>query len=78
MPGYLMRRGTILLAGDCGELSPTFVDCGIHELGGMRLMAAFLRPYSTRAASLASGRLRRLAGDMATLGKGELLVKDRR
>jgi formylmethanofuran dehydrogenase subunit C len=78
MPGYLMRRGTILLGGNCEELSPTFVDCGIHELVGMRLVAAFLGPYSKRAASLASGRLRRFAGDMATLGKGELLVKDRR
>jgi formylmethanofuran dehydrogenase subunit C len=77
MPGYLMRRGTILLGGDCEELSPTFVDCGIHELIAMRLMAAFLGPYSKRAASLAGGRLRWLAGDMAVLGKGELFVKDR-
>jgi formylmethanofuran dehydrogenase subunit C len=77
MPGYLMRRGTILLGGDCEELSPTFVDCGIHELVAMRLMTASVGPYSKRAASLSSGRLRRLAGDMAVLGKGELFVKDR-
>jgi formylmethanofuran dehydrogenase subunit C len=77
MPGYLMRRGTIVLAGDCEELSPTFVDCGVHELVAMRLMAAFVGPYSKRAAAVVRGRLRRLAGDMAVLGKGELFVKDR-
>jgi formylmethanofuran dehydrogenase subunit C len=77
MPGYLMRRGTIVLGGECEELSPTFVDCGIHALVAMRLMAEFARQYSKRAASLVSGRLRRLAGDMAVLGKGELFVHDR-
>ena len=77
MPGYLMSRGTIMLAGHCEELSPTFVDCGSHELVAMRLMAEFAGRYSKRAASMVSGRLRRLAGDMAVLGKGELFVKDR-
>jgi len=77
MPGYLMSRGTIVLAGDCEELSPTFVDCGTHGLIAMRLMAQFAGQYSKRAASLVSGRLRRLAGDMAVLGKGELFMKDR-
>ena len=32
LPGYLMSRGTILLGGGSRELSPTFVDCGVHEL----------------------------------------------
>jgi len=77
MPGYLMRRGTIVLGGDCEELSPTFVDCGTHALVAMQLMAQFASRYSKRAASLASARLRRLAGDMAVLGKGELFMKDR-
>jgi formylmethanofuran dehydrogenase subunit C len=67
-----------VLGGDCEELSPTFVDCGTHALVAMRLMAEFAGRYSKRAASLASARLRRLAGDMAVLGKGELLMKDRR
>src|SRR5262249_62203628 len=70
LPGYLMARGTIVLGGNCEELSPTFVDCGSHELVAMRLMAAFASPYSTRAASVLGGRLRRLAGDMAVRGKG--------
>jgi formylmethanofuran dehydrogenase subunit C len=77
MPGYLMRRGTIVLGGDCEALSPTFVDCGSHELVAMRLIAQFARTYSRRGASVLSGTLRRLAGDMAVLGKGELFVQDR-
>jgi formylmethanofuran dehydrogenase subunit C len=77
LPGYLMRRGTIVLGGECEELSPTFVDCGTYALVAMRLMAEFARQYSKRAGALVSGRLRRFAGDMAALGKGELLVHNR-
>ena len=77
MPGYLMSRGTIVLGGDCEQLSPTFVDCGTHALVAMRLMAQFAGRYSKRAAAVLGGRLRRLAGDMAVLGKGELFMKDR-
>jgi formylmethanofuran dehydrogenase subunit C len=71
-PGYLMRRGTMV----CGEpgtvLSPTFVDCGIHHLIAMRLLAAFIRSYNKQVASILDRPLRRFAGDMAALGKGEI------
>jgi formylmethanofuran dehydrogenase subunit C len=77
MPGYLMSRGTIVLGRDCEQLSPTFVDCGSHELVAMRLIAAFAGQSSKRAAAAMAGSLRRLAGDMAVLGKGELFVRDR-
>ena len=30
LPGYLMKRGTIVLGADCEQLSPTFIDCGVH------------------------------------------------
>jgi formylmethanofuran dehydrogenase subunit C len=77
LPGYLMRRGTIVL-GDAGaELSPTFADCGVHDLVAARLLAAFVRPYSGRAAAVLRGPLRRHAGDMAVLGKGELFTPAR-
>jgi formylmethanofuran dehydrogenase subunit C len=72
LPGYLMSRGTIVLADSCDELSPTFLDGGVHELVAMRLLAAFVNDYSVKAASALRGPLRRLAGDMAVLGKGEL------
>jgi formylmethanofuran dehydrogenase subunit C len=72
LPGYLMRRGTIVLAGGCDELSPTFVDCGVHDLVAMRLMAAFVKTRSSVAAAAFRLPLRRFAGDMAVLGKGEI------
>jgi formylmethanofuran dehydrogenase subunit C len=67
-----MRRGTVVLAGGCVELSPTFLDCGVHDLIAMRLMAAFIKHYSAVAAAALRSPLRRLAGDMAVLGKGEI------
>jgi formylmethanofuran dehydrogenase subunit C len=68
----MMRRGTIVLAGGCDELSPTFLDCGVHDLVAMRLMAAFVADYSAAAGAALRAPLRRLAGDMAVLGKGEV------
>jgi formylmethanofuran dehydrogenase subunit C len=73
LPGYLMHRGTIVLGADA-ELSPTFIDCGVHTLLAMRLMADFVQPHGARAAALLRKPLRRLAGDMAALGKGEIFT----
>ena len=72
LPGYLMRRGTIVLGEGSNVMSPTFVDCGVHDLVAARLLADFVRPYSARAAAVFRSPLRRLAGDMAVLGKGEI------
>jgi formylmethanofuran dehydrogenase subunit C len=74
LPGYLMRRGTIVLADGCDELSPTFLDCGVHDLVALRLMAAFVKDHSRAAVSALRPPLRRLAGDMAVLGKGEIFA----
>jgi len=74
LPGFLMKRGTIVLGADCSAMSPTFVDCGQHHLLAMRLWAGLIDPYSKRAAALLRRPLQRLAGDMAVLGKGELLI----
>ncbi|MEJ0074460.1 MAG: formylmethanofuran dehydrogenase subunit C [Alphaproteobacteria bacterium] len=74
LPGYLMKRGTIIVGEGCTAFSPTFVDCGMHALLAMRLMAGFLKPYSPRTAALLQRPLRRYAGDMAVLGKGELFT----
>jgi len=72
--GYLMRRGTIVLGAANGDLGPTFLDCGVHDLVALRLMAAFVSRSSRGAAALLRGSLRRYAGDMAILGKGEIFV----
>ncbi|MGA2126275.1 MAG: formylmethanofuran dehydrogenase subunit C [Xanthobacteraceae bacterium] len=74
LPGYLMSRGTIVLADGADTLSPTFVDCGVHDLVAQRLIAAFVATYSPKAAKIFRAPLRRLAGDMAVLGKGETFV----
>jgi formylmethanofuran dehydrogenase subunit C len=74
LPGYLMKRGTIVLGEGASMLSPTFLDCGTHRLLAMRLMAAFIKPYSARMAVLLGSTMRRYAGDMAVLGKGELFT----
>jgi formylmethanofuran dehydrogenase subunit C len=74
LPGYLMRRGTIVLGSGTEALSPTFIDCGRHELVAARLLAAFVRTYGERFALMLGGTMRRFAGDMAVLGKGEILA----
>jgi len=75
LPGYLMRRGTIVLGEGNDGLSPTFIDCGVHDLVAARLMAGFIGEYSARAARLFGRPLRRFAGDMAVLGKGEIFAR---
>lgn len=74
LPGYLMQRGTILLGDRAEEMSPTFVDCGVHELVAMRLIADFLQEYSARAGRLARRPLQRFAGDTSAAGCGEIFV----
>lgn len=73
MPGYLMRRGTIVMSS-APALGPGFVDCGVHELVFARVFSRFLRIESEPAAELLGRPLRRFAGDMGALGKGEALI----
>jgi formylmethanofuran dehydrogenase subunit C len=75
LPGYLMRRGTIVLGEGSDCLSPTFIDCGVHDLVAARLMAGSIGEYSARAAELFNRPLRRFAGDMAALGNGEIFAR---
>jgi formylmethanofuran dehydrogenase subunit C len=74
LPGYLMKRGTIVLGEGCETLSPTFADCGTHELVAMRLMAQFAKTYSAQTGRLLGIPLRRFSGDMAVLGNGEIFI----
>jgi formylmethanofuran dehydrogenase subunit C len=74
LPGYLMDRGTILLGRGAKLFSPTFGDCGEHDLVAARLLADYIAPASTKLARMFRRPLRRFAGDMAALGKGEILL----
>ncbi len=77
MPGYLMDRGTILLGRGAKRLSPTFGDCGEHDLVAARLLADYFAAASAKLAKLFRRPLRRFAGDNAALGKGEILLPSR-
>ena len=74
LPGYLMGRGTIFLGRGATRLSPSFGDCGEHDLVAARLLADYIAQTSVKLASLFRQPLRRLAGDLAALGKGEILL----
>ena len=74
LPGYLMNRGTILLAGGVRQMAPTFRDCGVYDLVAAKLIAAHLEPRSARLGAAFRGALRRYAGDLAALGRGEIFV----
>jgi formylmethanofuran dehydrogenase subunit C len=76
LPGYLMSRGTIVLLGGTERLPPSFLDCGAYALVASRLMANFVEPLSPKIAVLLRKPLRRLAGDMAALGRGEMLLAE--
>ncbi len=73
-PGPLMRRGT-LIGPSVARMLPTFNDCGVHDMVFLRLISRYstdvLGPLSPAALPQ---RVRRFAGDMATIGKGEILL----
>ena len=77
LPGYLMSRGTILLGRGAALFSPTFGDCGEHDLVAAQLLANYVGQASAKLAGLFRQPLRRLAGDLAALGKGEILLPSR-
>jgi formylmethanofuran dehydrogenase subunit C len=77
LPGYLMSRGTIFLGRGATLVSPTFGDCGDHDLVAARLLASYIAQFSAKLANLFRQPLRRLAGDLAALGKGEILLSSR-
>jgi formylmethanofuran dehydrogenase subunit C len=77
LAGFMLKRGTIVLGKSSSELSPTFIDCGEYKLVAMQWFSAMIEPYSKAAAALLRRPLTRFAGDMAVLGKGEILVGNR-
>ena len=72
-PGYGMRRGTIIAATH-GTLLPSFVPTGRHRLVVAHLLRRAVARIHPRSAELIPQQAERLAGDLATLGKGEILM----
>ena len=74
--GYAMRRGTLLL-WHTPPLSASFIDCGTHTLAFLPMLFKAFAPLHSKFAdsTAAFNRARRYAGDMAEMGRGEILVK---
>lgn len=70
--GYGLRRGSLIFVEEPKDILPTFGDCGVMEFDYLRLLEHWLRETG-KPVSLGA-RARRLMGDMAVLGKGEMLV----
>ncbi len=70
--GYGLRRGSLILAKEPKEVLPTFGDCGVLDFDFLNVLARQLRADGVQAKF--RGRARRLMGDMAVLGKGEMLI----
>lgn len=73
-PGPLMRRGT-LIGPSVSHMLSTFADCGRHDMVFLRLMSRHIAEVLGPLAPAAlPPMVRRYAGDLATIGKGEILL----
>ena len=70
--GYGLRRGSLILDKEPKELLPTFGDCGTLDFNWLRLLDLQFKANDSRFR--VGYRARRLIGDMAVLGKGEMLI----
>jgi formylmethanofuran dehydrogenase subunit C len=73
MPGYLMRRGSILLDRAPETPSPSFVECGASAIAFSALIDRYLIGEGIVEQPLLGNAPRKLGGDNAVLGKGEIL-----
>ena len=70
----MMRRGT-LIGSKVERLLPTFADCGKHDLVIVRILNRHLKVMLGDLAPKPMPLfVQRIAGDMATIGKGEILL----
>lgn len=73
MPGYLMRRGSILLDRRPKNLSPSFVESGAPDSVFAAVMDRYLMAEGLLHERLLGNAPGRYGGDNAVLGKGEIL-----
>lgn len=74
--GHSMRRGTLLLWNQ-SKLSASFNDCGSHTLAFLPMLFKSFKGLNSRFADeeVVFNRVQRYAGDMAEIGRGEVLIK---
>ena len=73
-PAYGMRRGSIVFAGIAPAIAPTFLPLHSNADVFWQLLARDLARFGGAFEGLAKRRVARYAGDLAVLGKGELLL----
>ncbi len=74
LPGPLLRRGT-LIGPSVDELLPTFADCGRIDPVILRILSRYIaETLGPLAPKALPATVRKLAGDRATIGKGEILL----
>ena len=71
--GFAMKRGTILLT-QTPKLLATMQDCGTHTLPFLALLFRAFTTLPTRFNNIQTHRVQRYAGDLASNGRGEILV----
>ena len=78
LAGYAMKRGTLLLKHSPRQLPPTFNDCGVHAFGFLSLLLSAIHKHGKPFADLefSANRARRSMGDVANLGRGEILIRE--
>lgn len=73
-PGSLLRRGT-LIGPKVERMTATFADCGRHDL---RILPIMNRYFAETLGALAPKAfpaiVRRFVGDLASIGKGEIIL----
>lgn len=74
LSGVAMRHGSIIALGGASRVSSTFVDHGVHDLIFQRLLARHVATLGLDALARRLGPLRRMTGDRAIGGRGELLL----
>ncbi|MCH9765754.1 MAG: formylmethanofuran dehydrogenase subunit C [Alphaproteobacteria bacterium] len=75
-PGPLLRRGT-LIGPSVEKFLPTFVEGGSHDLVVLGLLSRHVQDALGDLAPKALPRVvHKYSGDMATIGKGEILLFD--
>jgi formylmethanofuran dehydrogenase subunit C len=72
--GYGMRRGSVVFAGAAPDIAPTFVPAIAEAAVAWQLLARDLARQGGAWATLPQRRIERHFGDLATGGKGELIV----
>ncbi len=78
LAGYAMKRGTLLFKDIPTQLPATFNDCGVHPFGILGLLLPTIQKYGEPFVDLkfAGNRAQRWMGDVANVGRGEILTPE--